>query len=1046
VRRKWYKSFPAYEHVRQGTTLKIALKFLLRAVAVLALASALRAQNAPQIVVFSESEFPSADTAAMPVVAIQKLLPGSRAASAEQLKTELANVDVKLLVLAYGSAFPESSWSDIYGFLRRGGNLLVIGGRPFTRSAYKDASGWHLRTYSVRFSRQLLIDQYQPAPASEGLEFHSNADIPLTIPAFDWKRSFSPVIRLSAFDLYARGGSAGSIDARLDALAYATQKDRRMAAPILQVDHLQNGFNGGRWIFLPADLAADFLNRAETGNLIHTLAERAAQGAESFIVRPTLPLYLPGEPIEARILWNGFGKPAANLSVKIAVFPQENPAHRTEASAVIPTTQLLLLASPAEKGFHVIEAQLLEGTRVHAIYRSGFWIRDPEYLRSGPKLSVNQDFFELDGHPLAVVGTTYMSSEVQRLYFEHPNVYVWDQDLAQIHSAGLNMIRSGWWTGWDKFFDENGQPYEQMLRTMEAFLMTARKNNLPVQFNFFAFLPDVLAGANPYLDPEAIHKQQTLLSAVTTRFHDVPWLAWDLINEPSISKRLWTMRPNEDGIEAGKWNEWLAKKYPDRAKLAAAWNLPVASVEGSVPLPQEIEFNSRGMYIGRNSLKAHDYMLFAQEVFADWAQTMHEAIRATGSQQLVTVGQDEGGIVDRPSPAFYGRAIDFVTNHTWWQNDSLLWDSLAAKQPGKPLLIQETGLQRELTLDEMARSTVEQEGNLFERKVATSFIQSSGTIEWLWNSNSYMTEGNETPIGAVRPDGTEKPEARVLRDFATLSKQISEHLRNPELPTIAIVTSQATQYSAVGNLQIDAQRTAIRALVYDAHITAYVIAENQISKLGSPKLAILPSPQALNESTWQALLGYVSMGGNLLVTGPVGRNEHWQAVDRTSALKLDAQVGPLIFHSASIRLGNSTVPISFTQERQFWAETLKMENGSSFAELAYGKGKIFWASYPVELAEGTSAAAEIYRYVAQRVGLSPQFELQSPVPEGVLIYPTVLEDAVLYVFTSESATPAQITLRDKLTGAQVNFVLPSQRAAVALISKDKRTVIANYGY
>jgi len=151
------------------------------------------------------------------------------------------------------------------------------------------------------------------------------------------------------------------------------------------------------------------------------------------------------------------------------------------------------------------------------------------------------------------------------------------------------------------------------------------------------------------------------------------------------------------------------------------------------------------MYTGRNSLKAHDYMLFAQDVFADWAQKMRDAVRATGSQQLVTVGQDEGGVMDRPSPAYYGRALDFVTNHTWWQNDSLLWDSLVAKQPGQSLLIQETGLQRELTLDELARFSVEQEANLFERKVATSLIQSSGTIEWLWNSNSYMTEEMKRP-------------------------------------------------------------------------------------------------------------------------------------------------------------------------------------------------------------------------------------------------------------------------------------------------------------
>jgi len=40
-----------------------------------------------------------------------------------------------------------------------------------------------------------------------------------------------------------------------------------------------------------------------------------------------------------------------------------------------------------------------------------------------------------------------MSSEVQRLYFEYPNVYVWNRELGHINSAGLNMIRTGWWTG-----------------------------------------------------------------------------------------------------------------------------------------------------------------------------------------------------------------------------------------------------------------------------------------------------------------------------------------------------------------------------------------------------------------------------------------------------------------------------------------------------------------------------------------------------------------------------------------------------------------------
>jgi len=229
--------------------------------------------------------------------------------------------------------------------------------------------------------------------------------------------------------------------------------------------------------------------------------------------------------------------------------------------------------------------------------------------------------------------------------------------LAQIHAAGLNMLRAGWWTGWDKFCDENGQPYERTLRTVEAYLMTARKYNLPVQFNFFAFLPEVLGGANSYLDPQAVRKQQTLVSAVVARFHDVPYLAWDLINEPSFSKHLWTLLPNDDGVETAKWNEWLTARYADRAALAAAWNVLPAAVQGTIALPQPIEFTSRGMYIGHNSLKVYDFTIFSQESFARWATGMRDAIRATGSQQLITVGQDEGGYVNRLSPAFFGDAV-----------------------------------------------------------------------------------------------------------------------------------------------------------------------------------------------------------------------------------------------------------------------------------------------------------------------------------------------------------------------------------------------------
>jgi hypothetical protein len=596
------------------------------------------------VIVLDETGLPTADSAAFPKEQLEHALPGARFASVAQLGSLLADSTAHLLVLPYGSAFPEESWSAIQAFLQRGGNLLALGGRPFTRAAYHDSSGWHLRDYSVRFIRQLSVDQFQTTPGSAGLEFQDNPDVLLSLPRFSWQRAFSPIIRLSTVDLYNRGGSAGSIDARLDPLAWGVKDGRKLAAPAMEIDHLRNGFDGSRWIFLSAELDSQFLSGKDAAALIRTLAERAAHGSKEFTARPTLPLYLPGEPLEVEVLWHAAEKPSAPLTVRISEFPEAQPSQRQVQTANLSLPQTILFPAPKEKGFHVVEAELLDGGKVRATYRSGFWIRDMEFLRSGPHLTVNHDFFEIDGHPLAVVGTTYMSSEVQRLYFDHPNAYVWDRDMAQIQAAGLNMLRTGWWTGWDKFCDENGQPYERTLRTLEAYLMTARKHGLPVQFNFFAFLPEVLGGVNPYLDPQALRKQQTLVSTVVGRFHDVPFLAWDLINEPSISQHLWMTRPNGDPIELAAWNQWLSKRYPNRAALAAAWNVPPNSIAGTISLPQELEFSSRGMYVGHNSLRVYDYFLFAQETFVEWVRDMRDKIRATGSHQLFTVGQDEGGV------------------------------------------------------------------------------------------------------------------------------------------------------------------------------------------------------------------------------------------------------------------------------------------------------------------------------------------------------------------------------------------------------------------
>ena len=527
-----------------------------------------------------------------------------------------------------------------------------------------------------------------------------------------------------------------------------------------------------------------------------------------------------------------------------------------------------------------------------------------------------------------------------------------------------------------------------------------------------------------------------MIRTVVERFRDVPFLVYDLINEPSFSnpKRMWQTRPNGDEFEQRAWTEWLMQRYGDRASIAAAWHVTPLPPEGLIAFPAEADFSSRNTVSGNSAARAYDYIVFAQESFAAWTTNLRDTIRASGSKQFVTVGQDEGGVGDRLLTSYFGPNLDFTTNHTWWLNDVLLWDSLAAKQPGQPLLIQETGVQHEAALDGFTRRSEANEGWLVERKIATALATSAGAIEWLWNTNDYMMPEQELPIGALRPDGTLKPEGDALIRFAKFARDNAEYFREPASPEVVIVTSQALQFSPFIQEAVAAQNRAVRALHYDLHISGSMLAENQIEKLAHPKLVILPSPQALRQQTWNRLLDYVRGGGNLLVTGPGERDEHWYPTARTSKL---INAVPLLTHYSELQLGDQKVPLTFEYSQQQHLE--RLDGSESFRDIPVGSGHLFVTADPVELAESPEPTAQLYSYILKRLAIAPAYDAKS-VPNSVLVRATPMADAMLYLFVNESDREQNLDLTDHTTGAQLKLRLPTQRARIAIIRKSDKKI------
>ncbi|HUK31409.1 MAG TPA: cellulase family glycosylhydrolase [Candidatus Acidoferrum sp.] len=1020
----------------------------------------------PSVIVFWEDGFPAADTAQPSRGALNALFPGAAFTTADHLSDALSAEETKLLVMPFGAAFPEQAWTVIHGYFDRGGNLLVLGGRPFTRAAYKEQpkGPWKLRAPIQAFARSLFLNDYQETPGSDMAAFMANEDFSfLELPAFAWKRAWSATVRLTDEDLYKREGSAGSLDARLDTLVWGVANGRKLAAPVIEIDHLQNQFAGGRWILVECELGDGFYASTAAKNLVGKLAKRAADSAEDFTVQPSWPVFLPGEPLTFTLHWQRYGSKPTTIAITSGhneiqgimahvVLAIEGDGDDPESNSFNPATDTspisMQITMPPLKGrtLHSVTAKLYLGNEVREVWRTGFWIRDDEMLQSGPQLGKSGDYFTVDGKPELVAGTTYMASDVQREFLMRPNPWLWDRDMAQIHAAGINTLRTGMWSAWDQVMKQSGVMHEEMFRALEAYLLCARKNGLTVQFTFFAFTPEVLGGSNPYLDPEAIRRQKEFVGAFAERFHDVPFLAWDLINEPSFSnpQKTWQTRPNGDAHELIAWNAWLGKHYSDHGAIAEAWrSIPVA--EGAqVPLPAEPEFSSRAAYESwpsSNSLRAMDYEHFAQDAFRDWAAAMAGAIHGAGSHQLITVGEDEGGGEERPSPAVFGDVMDFTTTHTWWASDALLWDSLMAKLPGKPTLVQETGISHELRLDGEAHRTPAEETALFERKLAMAAGTSAGAIEWLWNVNAYQRDDREATIGAIRPDGTEKPEAELMRRFAKFAAGAGPHMTRAALPDVAIVTSQALQFSPLQNLATEAQQKSVRALHYLCNVPGYVLTENQAARLAElkPKLAILPSPQALTDEAWKQLMNYVEEGGTLLVTGSVERDAHWRVTQRLAPLGAPEAI---LLRGATQRIGNQEVALNFGFDKQQSAEMMRFADGETLHAIAHGNGHILIASEPVELAEGLRATAELYAWALAQAGVQSPYDGKTS--EAVLVRPVALADSVLYLIVSESANEEEIAVRDRTTGAEIKTKLAPGHAQLWLISKTGGQVLAKF--
>jgi hypothetical protein len=905
----------------------------------------------------------------------------------------------------YGSAFPKDAWPGLLAYLDAGGSWVNLGGVPCAVPAVRSDAGWRPDARQTGYHHRLGVT-LGCAVATDGVRaWRANEALPWTsglAARLGADTVWELYYRLSSVaDTPDEAGSAGAMEAVVRPLVTGLDAaGRAVAAPLVMLDRLEGEFAGGRWIFATLDGPV-------APATLRTLVEAAATGSRRFEARPSLACYRAGEAASISLTYRAprAGSAALAAPCAVAVFDaggrrvaQVEAELRGDRSSATGTVDLSAVTSgPLPPGLYRVDATLtLAGTaslESELRHRTGFWVWDEALLASGAPLGVGEFSLTRRGAPYLVTGTTYMASDVHRKFLLEPNPWLWDRDFAEMKRAGINLVRTGLWTGWRTLMPRVGALDEGALRALDAYLLTARRHDMPVIFTLFAFLPEPWGGENPYLDPRAVEAQRRFVATIVRRYARMHDVLWDLINEPSFCNQdhLWSCRPNYDRVEREAWSAWL------RARLPAATAAELAE------LPRLEEFAERAGADDAASRKVVEYRLFAQAMFARWAREMRAALREAGaSRQLVTVGQDEAGTRDSPNNLFLAPELDFTCVHNWWLNDALVWDGVITRAPGKANLVEETGVMfsgRPAGGDERWESYAR---DLLERKMALSVGPAgAGFVEWVWNSNCYMPSDNEAAIGLLRADGTAKPELGALQGVAEFVAQAGPHLVGRRPDPVLLLVPHGNMFSR-SNTATDATRRAVRVMQYRCRVSLAAVSEYAATAaMRVPPLVLVPAPRALRTEAWDAATAWARRGAVVLLTGPLEGAE---------------RLGP----------GSPGGP-----------------PGLGAVRIPLGRGALLWSARPVELSSDEEEAAALYGWALGEARVAPSFTAAGAGP-SVLVHAAVFRRAVLFTLANETDREAGVRLVHHESGATLEQVLRPWRAAMLLADRRSGRVLARY--
>jgi len=581
---------------------------------------------------------------------------------------------------------------------------------------------------------------------------------------------------------------------------------------------------------------------------------------------------------------------------------------------------------------------------------TGFVIRAPAVMDTGPQLRFADNYFTLNGHPTFLFGTDTYSRTYKSA---NENPLTWLAELSAARDIGMNLYEN---------LQYNNPGHRMTEDDWRSFLaMTQLTQRLGL-----VFMPGMLIGHNVAIGEADLAEQSSLCRQYAQRLGKTPGLLYYINGD-------YQMWPDQSADAVRKlWNEWLQRRYETIERLRAAWGDDTVTRRlGEIEFPPPTS--------GRwNDAPAIDRLRFQTWLTRRWNEAHVAAVRSVDADHPITSeyyslpfagldlpmtidGQDVSniGFFDEPVADLDNLPLRIRFNDLRARRKGVSLGEYGVKT--HPAWTEENGAQGY----HLVRTEQEQKQLFLAVAHYALGLGASKVQNWCLRDAQ----------ARVFPWGIFYPNQLVRKDVSYAHRNLSilwRHFR----PTSAAppVTVCLANQLRLGNDEGLGPAVAYRTFadLLALHHDFNSIDDHHLESLpATTKVLIYPTPFAVRDETYDRLRVWVEGGGTLLVTGDFSYDADRQRTrterfEELAGCRFVAENYPNVARSSATDLrsvssneqldGLAIRPCVRVQPISAEVAAATADGTPLLLRRRLGQGTVYFFTDPIELADGDEAA------------------------------------------------------------------------------------------